>query len=75
MPRTTRRSGFSLVLIGILGVAFFWMSDPRYGMGLRWSTENPVDLANQHFPGTVVGAAGSILIFAIGLYLTRKKAI
>jgi len=68
MARINRRSGFSLVLAGLLGVAFFWITDPRYG-------ENPVDLANEHFPGTVIGAAGSALIFFIGLYLLSRRAI
>ena len=43
----------------MLGIAFFWITDPRYGLALRWNRgENPIDLANQHFPGTVVGLAG-----------------
>jgi hypothetical protein len=74
MPRYNPRSGRSLVLIGILGTAFFWITDPRYGQGLRWSQgENPIDLANQHFPGTLVGVAGSLLIFFIGLILLLRK--
>jgi hypothetical protein len=31
MTRATRRSGFALVLLGILGGFFFWATDPRYG--------------------------------------------
>lgn len=74
MARTKRRSGFSLVLVGILGVAFFWITDPRYGLALRWSKgENPIDLANQHLPGTIVGIAGSLLMFLIGAYLLSSK--
>jgi hypothetical protein len=76
MARINRRSGFSLVLAGLLGVAFFWITDPRYGLALRWNAgENPVDLANEHFPGTVIGAAGSALIFFIGLYLLSRRAV
>lgn len=74
MRRFNRRSGFSLVLVGLLGVAFFWITDPRYGLALQWSHgENPVDLANWHFLGTVVGVAGSMLVLMIGLYLLSRK--
>jgi hypothetical protein len=76
MARIDRRSGFSLVLVGILGIAFFWITDPRIGLGLAWNRgDNPIDLANQHFPGTVVGLAGSLLIFIIGIYLISRRAI
>jgi len=76
MARINRRSGFSLVLVGILGIAFFWITDPRYGLALRWNRgENPIDLVNQHFPGTIVGLAGSLLILLIGIYLVSRRAI
>jgi hypothetical protein len=76
MARINRRSGFSLVLLGILGIAFFWITDPRLGWGLSWNRgENPIDLANQHFPGTIVGLAGSLLIFLLGIYLISRRAI
>jgi len=76
MPRFNRRSGYSLVVVGALGLFFFWISDPRWGMALRWSHgENPIDLANQQFPGTVVGLAGSALVLLIGLYLLSKRVI
>jgi hypothetical protein len=74
MRKFNRRSGYSLVLVGLLGTGFFWLTDPRYGLALRWSRgENPVDLANWHFPGTVLGVAGSLLVFLIGLYLLSRK--
>jgi uncharacterized membrane protein len=73
MRRFSRRSGLSLVLVGVLGIAFFWVTDPRYGLALRWSRENPVDLANWHFPGTILGVAGSVLVFLIGVYLLSRK--
>lgn len=31
MTRATRRSGLVLVLLGLLGGVFFWVTDPRYG--------------------------------------------
>jgi uncharacterized membrane protein len=74
MRRFNRRSGYSLVLVGVLGIAFFWITDPRYGLALRWSrAENPVDLANWHLPGTILGWAGSGLVLLIGLYLLSRK--
>ena len=74
MRRFNRRSGYSLVLVGLLGTAFFWITDPRYGLALHWSHgENPVDLANWHLPGTILGVAGSVLVLLIGLHLLSKK--
>ena len=73
MRRFSRRSGLSLVLVGALGIAFFWITDPRYGLALRWSHENPVDLANWHLPGTILGVAGSVLVLLIGAYLLSRK--
>jgi len=74
MSRFNRRSGYSLVIVGILGIAFFWITDPRYGLALRWDrTENPIDLANWHFPGTVLGITASALVLVIGLYLLSRK--
>jgi len=75
MPRINRRSGLSLVLVGILGIAFFWITDPRLGMALRWSRENPIDLANEQLPGTILGLAGSLLVLFIGVYLLGKRPV
>ncbi|MGA3066175.1 MAG: hypothetical protein ABSF29_04925 [Tepidisphaeraceae bacterium] len=76
MARINRRSGFSLVVIGALGVLFFWITDPRIGMALHWNHgENPIDLANEDFPGTMVGIAGSALVLLIGLYLLSRRPV
>lgn len=76
MPRRNRRSGISLVLIGLAGMVFFWITDPRYGLALRWNSgANPIDLANQHLPGTIVGIAGSALIAIVGLVLLIRKPV
>ncbi|MDB5296038.1 MAG: hypothetical protein JWO31_2021, partial [Phycisphaerales bacterium] len=29
--RTTRRSGRTLIVLGAVGAAFFWLTDPRLG--------------------------------------------
>jgi hypothetical protein len=76
MARINRRSGFSLVLVGALGIFFFWITDPRFGMALRWNHgENPIDLANEHLPGTIVGIAGSALVLLIGPYLLSRRPV
>jgi hypothetical protein len=76
MSRIDQRSGYSLVIVGLLGIVFFWITDPRVGMALRWNRgENPIDLANEHLPGTIVGIAGSLLVGAIGAYLLSRKTI
>ena len=31
MARATRRSGITLVLLGVIGLLFFWVTDPYYG--------------------------------------------
>jgi hypothetical protein len=31
MARATRRSGITLALLGVAGLAFFWVTDPYYG--------------------------------------------
>ncbi len=31
MATATRRSGLTLVLLGLVGIAFFWMTDPHFG--------------------------------------------
>jgi hypothetical protein len=76
MARTNRHSGYSLVAAGLLGILFFWITDPRYGMALHWNhSENAIDLANQHLPGTVVGLVGSGLILIIGVWLLTRRSV
>jgi hypothetical protein len=31
MARATRRSGITLALLGLVGLLFFWVTDPYYG--------------------------------------------
>ena len=74
MTRDTRRSGFSLVLAGVLGMLFFWLTDPRYGW-VRPETGAPtiVDAIRQATPGTAIGIAGSALVLLIGLWLMTRR--
>jgi hypothetical protein len=76
MARINRRSGYSLVTAGVFGIVFFWITDPRIGLALRWNRgENPIDLAHAHLPGTIVGLAGSLLVLLIGVYLLTRRTV
>lgn len=70
-----RRSGASLILTGIVGVTFFWLTDQRYGLASRLSgNPSSIDQANQALAGTVIGITGSAIVFFIGLWLLTRKA-
>jgi len=70
-----RRSGALLVLTGLLGALFFWLTDHRFGLASHLArTPSSVDEANQAFTGTVIGIAGSLIVFCIGLWLVARKA-
>lgn len=74
MVRFKYQSGFWLILAGLAGLAFFWLTDPRRLPG-RWLVGDGVDAVNQTGMGTWVGLAGSALALAIGLWLlTRRTA-
>jgi len=76
MSRLPGKSGLSLVLVGLQGMLFFWISDPRWGWGSRWiHPDNPIDAVNQQFPGTVAGFVGCLAIFLIGWYLLSRKTV
>lgn len=74
MNKSTRSSGLSLVVIGLLVAVFFWLTDPRYGIWRRFgAAENPVDAANQAFIGTALGIVGAVLFVVIGLWLLTRR--
>jgi hypothetical protein len=73
MPRDTRRSGLSLVLAGLLGAGFFWLTDPRWGV----TTTPPsqvVDAISRASFGTWIGMAGCGVIALIGIWLSLRRA-
>jgi hypothetical protein len=73
-----RRPGFSLLLSGLIGLAFFLLTDARWGFGQRLiggRGDNPVDLANALTPGTLVGLGGSAIVLFVGLWLTTRRAV
>lgn len=62
-----RSSGWILALMGLLGLLYFWLTDPVYGMGARWVSVDQI-IDGQMRPGTIMGFAGSALIAGIGLW-------
>jgi len=72
MSRATRRSGFGLVFAGLVGGAFFWLTDPRTTWTGRAGADI-VDAIRQASPGTYVGIAGCAVIAFIGVCLMMRK--
>lgn len=72
MNRDTKRSGASLLVVGLIGVLFFWATDPMYGFG-PGGAASPVDAAHDARTGTYVGVVGSGVVLAIGLWLLMKR--
>jgi hypothetical protein len=70
----SRRSGFSLVIAGLLCGGFFWLTDPRFGW-LRPTGQNLIDAANQNWIGTIIGLAGSLIVLLIGLWLLSRRTV
>jgi hypothetical protein len=70
----SRRSGLSLVIAGLLGVGFFWATDPRYGL-VHPPPQTVIDAANQARIGTVVGVGGSVAVLIIGLWLLTRRPV
>jgi hypothetical protein len=73
MTRDTKRSGLSLLLVGLLGVMFFWATDPRFGVVRAETTPSPVDAVVDATPGTYVGLIGSGVVVVIGLWLLANR--
>jgi hypothetical protein len=73
MPRDTRRSGLSLVLAGLIGLAFFWVTDPRWGLAAETSL-TVIDAIHRASPGTWVGMVGCVVISVIGVWLMLRRA-
>ena len=71
-----RTGSLSLLALGLLGVAFFVATDPRYG----WGTDldgtrdtNVIDAYHIARPGTTVGVVGSGLAMLGGLWLAARR--
>lgn len=76
MRSPNRRSGYSLAALGVAGLLFFWLSDPRWGIGLILTRpDSPIDAIHQNLAGTLVGLLGSAVVLLIGLWLLSKRAV
>jgi hypothetical protein len=91
LTRTTRRSGLTLVALGLLGVVFFWVTDPHFGPGLaghypwfdprhwvallRGAPSNTIDAVHEAAVATLVGVAGSVAVLLIGLWLLARQTV
>ena len=64
----------SLVIAGLLGIGFFWVTDPRYGL-VGKTDQFVIDAANQARIGTIVGVVGSAVVLVIGLWLLSRRAV
>lgn len=73
MTRDTKRSGLSLLVVGLLGVAFFWATDPRFGIARAETMPSPVDAVYDATPGTYLGLVGSGVVVVIGLWMLAKR--
>jgi hypothetical protein len=63
-----------LILAGLLGIAFFILTDPRSGLSKRNAGENPIDAVHNASTATYVGVAGSGAVLMIGLWLMTRRA-
>lgn len=59
LTRRTRRSGFTLVILGVLGAGFFWLTDPRYGPQV--SHVAPIWYDPRHWLTVLRGSPGNLL--------------
>jgi hypothetical protein len=70
-----RRSGWILAVSGLVGAAFFWVTDPRLGwIRLAGAADNLIDASNTALAGTAVGIAGSTVILLVGLWLVTRRS-
>jgi len=74
MDRGARQSGWSLVLAGMAGMIFFWLTDPRWGLQRGGVSAEILDAIQEARIGTLVGIAGSVIVLFIGLWLVTRRA-
>jgi hypothetical protein len=70
MARANRRSGLAFLLVGVLGVLFFWVTDPRFGPNMHRSAAGHLDWRHWLFvvrgsPDNLVDAANQALVSTI----------
>ena len=69
MPRSPRM----MIIVGLLGLLFFWFTDPQWGIAATLIGDRVRDAANAAMPGTIVGLVGSALVLLIGAWLTFRR--
>jgi hypothetical protein len=74
MDREIKKSGMNLVLAGVLGVLFFWLTDPVYGLARRSAGENVIDAMNEASLGTLAGITGSAAVLLIGVWIMTRRS-
>ena len=62
------------MLAGLAGIAFFVVTDPRWGLVHRATSPDVVDAINQGSPGTWIGIAGGAVIVIFGLWLILRRS-
>jgi len=65
-----------LVVCGLLALAFFIVSDPQLGFGLRMDGRelgNVIDAANDARWATITGIAGSAFVVVLGIWLLMRR--
>jgi hypothetical protein len=69
-----KRSGLLLIFFGLLGVLFFWLSDPTIGLAIRWTDRKMlIDAAQDAIVPTWVGIIGSLLVVSSGVWLMTRR--
>lgn len=58
--------------MGVLGVLFFWATDPQYGI-VPSRSATPIDAVHDARTGTYVGVIGSGAVLAVGAWLLMKR--
>ena len=72
MDRAIKKSGINLALAGVVGVLFFWLTDPVYGLG-RKNFDGIIDAMNEASLGTLTGIAGSTAVLVLGLWMMTRR--
>ena len=71
-----RKSAWTLAGVGLVGLLFFWLTDPTYGLAASWlDQQRLIDTANELRVGTWIGIGGSLIVMLTGIWLgTRRMA-